>query len=136
MKKILGLFTILFMMIVTLASCGSKVPSEVVGKYNLTEISGIPGISVSTYEYNYVELKSNGKYYLENKVYGTVTSQEGTFEINDEMTELTLITKNGSTSVKETASYDKETYTFVLEEGIEGYTISMTFVKEVVEETE
>lgn len=44
MKKILGLFTILFMMIVTLASCGSKVPSEVVGKYNLTEISGIPGI--------------------------------------------------------------------------------------------
>lgn len=52
------------------------------------------------------------------------------------MTELTLITKNGSTSVKETASYDKETYTFVLEEGIEGYTISMTFVKEVVEETE
>ena len=47
-------------MLLTFTSC--KAPAEMCGRYNLTSISGIPGVSVSTYEYNYIELNDDYSY--------------------------------------------------------------------------
>lgn len=129
MKKMISLMSICFMMLLCLVGCSK---SEVVGKYNLTSISGAPGLTASLYEYNYVELKGNGSYYLENKVKNnsTITSQKGSYEIDEELTKLTLITKNGNTEVKEIANYNKERHTFTLRTSLYGYNITMVFTKE------
>ncbi|MDY4788166.1 MAG: lipocalin family protein [Bacilli bacterium] len=130
MKKVISFMSICFVMLLCLVGCGKD--SEVVGKYNLTSISGAPGLSVTLYEYSYVELKSDGSYYLESKAKGdsTITSQKGTYEIDEELTKLTLITKNGSTEIKEIADYNKEKHSFTLITSLGDLKITMVLTKE------
>lgn len=52
-RKALLLVTMVIALVV-MTSC-TKTGYE--GKYNLVSISGIPGVSASTYEYNYIELR-------------------------------------------------------------------------------
>ena len=120
-------------MLLTFASC--KAPAEMCGRYNLTSISGIPGVSVSTYEYNYIELYDDYSYTIENKIYGTVTTQTGEWSINDEKTEITFITKvNASTMGKDVAQYDYEAKTITLTSKIQNQTISMVLTLQVESE--
>lgn len=55
-------------------------------KYNLISVTGLIGVSVNTYDYNYIELKEDGTYYLENKVKmnGIITKQSGKYLIQSD----------------------------------------------------
>lgn len=55
-------------------------------KYNLISVTGLVGVSVNTYNYNYIELKEDGTYYLENKVKmnGIITKQSGKYLIQSD----------------------------------------------------
>ena len=129
-KNIVLKFLMLIVMIFTVSSCSA--PKEMVGKYNLTKITGLMGVSASTYDYNYIELNGDYTYHLENKVYGQVTAQDGTWTYTEETKELTFVCKvNESTYSKDIAIYDAEAKTFTISSTIQGYSISMTFTLEV-----
>lgn len=128
-KKILTNFMLFIIMMFSITSCVA--PKEMVGKYNLTKITGIPGISASSYDYNYIILNSNYTYELENKIQGVVTAQEGKWSYDETTNELALIVQlNNSTSSKDIAIYNMEEKSFTLSTTIEGYTISMTMTLE------
>ena len=79
MKKIVSLLLILVIATLCLASCSN------VTKYELIDIE-FANISVSSYEYNYIEFnENNNTYKLENKAKqnGIVTKQTGTYSVDD-----------------------------------------------------
>ena len=127
-KWILSLCTCIIM-ILSLTGCNRYHPKEVCGKYELSYVSGLPGVSVSTYDYNTIELKSSGKYILENKVYGVITSQKGTWSINKELTIIEMTTKQNSTKVTEEIDYDAETHTIEISQSLQGYQVILRFEK-------
>ncbi len=67
-------------------------------KYHLTSVSGLSGVSAMSYEYNYIELKDNGTYYLENKAKanGIVTKQSGKYLILDNGSMILSESDNGN----------------------------------------
>lgn len=95
------LMVVAALLMFSLFGCVSQEEKDAVGKYNLTSISGISGVTVSSYEYNYIELKSNKTYHIENKVGATVTQQDGKWSIKDE--KITLKITSGATTA--TAEY-------------------------------
>ncbi len=95
MKRLL-VFIVTFALLFSLAACGND---EYAGRYNLTSISGIPNITAESYDYNYIELDNRGNYTLENKIYGTKTTQTGEYEVDGET--LFVRTEDGSTMVEE-----------------------------------
>lgn len=88
-KQLKGLLLCIMLLLVCLAMTSCK-NAKYKGKYNLVSVEGFPGVTASTYTYNYIELKSGNKYYLENSVNGTITSQSGTYSINSTETRLHL----------------------------------------------
>lgn len=127
-RKALLLVTMVIALVV-MTSC-TKTGYE--GKYNLVSISGIPGVSASTYEYNYIELRSGKKYVIENKVNSIVTSQKGTYSINKAKNEITFITTSSGTKVKEIDKLDgnKIIIEQTLATSTGSYTVKMVFKKE------
>ena len=118
-------------MLFSFSSC-RKAPEEMCGRYNLTQISGVLGVSVSSYEYNYIELYDDYTYSLENKIYGTVTAQSGTWSYSAETKEITFLCKvNASTYSKDVAIYDEETKSFTISSTVENLTISMVMTLQV-----
>lgn len=95
MKRLLAVI-ITFTLLFTLAACGND---EHAGRYNLTSITGIPSVTADSYDYNYIELDNRGNYTLENKIYGTKTSQTGEYEVDGET--LIVRTEDGNTTVEE-----------------------------------
>lgn len=116
--------------VIVLTGCGlTDEEKEVVGKYNLTSVSGLAGVSASAYDYNYVELLSNKNYKLANKYSGIVTEQTGKWAYADG--EVTFTIKSGTTSVKET--YKLSNGVLTISATLEGKTITMVYNKEVTE---
>jgi len=76
-------FLILCTFIFLLCACDSQEKKDAVGKYNLTSITGIPGVTPSLFEYNYIIFKDDGFYELKNKVEDVVTEQTGTWYITE-----------------------------------------------------
>ncbi|MFW5838413.1 MAG: hypothetical protein ACOC1L_02840 [Bacillota bacterium] len=95
MKRLLSII-ITFTLLFTLVACGND---EHAGRYNLTSITGIPSVTAEDYDYNYIKLDSRGNYTLENKIYGTKTSQTGEYEVDGET--LIVRTEDGDTTVEE-----------------------------------
>lgn len=130
MKSIAKRFTVLAVIVLTglmFAACGlSDAEKELVGKYNLSSITGIPGVSVSSYEYNYIDLKSNGKYELKNKVESTVTEQTGKWSYADGT--ITFKVSNMSTSVTE--EYSVIDGKIVITLSTDGMNVRMEFTRE------
>ena len=77
---------IVLLAILTLICSISFVACDKGTKYNLIAVKGLTGVSVNTYEYNYIELKEDGTYYLENKVKmnGIITKQSGKYLIQSD----------------------------------------------------
>lgn len=128
-KKLFTTLTLLFVLFVSLTGCASA-PSDMVGKYNLTSLSGVPGVTASMYDYNYIILNDDYTYKIENKFQGIVTKQEGEWEVNDDKTEITFITKNGSASMEEVYDYDNEAKTITISMSASGYTLKMVLTLE------
>lgn len=127
-KKFIVKVLMVFVMIFSLSSC--RAPGVICGKYNLISISGIPGVSVFSYEYNYIILNDDYTYELENKVNGIVTSQKGEWSLNSAMNEITFVTYPSlAQSVTEVYEYNIEAkaITFALE--MNSYDVVMVFVK-------
>lgn len=66
------------------AGCASAEEKAVVGKYNLSKVTGLTGVTASTYDYSYIELKANKTYHIENKVNGITTQQDGKWSLKGE----------------------------------------------------
>ena len=110
------------------ALTAKEAPAEMVGKYELTDIEGLYGLTPDLYEYNYIELEKDYTYHLENKAYGTITAQDGNWSYDEELSEITFTTTiNESTYSKDVAKYNKEEHSFEVSSTIEGYKITMTF---------
>ena len=128
-KKFIVKVLMVFVMIFSLASC--RAPEDICGKYNLTSVSGLPGVSVSTYQYNFIVLNDDYSYTLENKANGIITKQEGNWSINDEMTEITFVTYSSlAQSVTEVYQYDIDAKTLTVALKMQSYDIKMVFTKE------
>ena len=99
-KQLKGLLLciMLFIVCLTMTSCKN---AKYKGKYNLVSVEGFPGVTASTYTYNYIELKSGNKYYLENNVDGNIISQSGTYSINSTETAITFTSSLGSVETYE-----------------------------------
>ena len=109
------------------AACGLDESSkEAVGTYNLTSITGIPGVSASSYDYNRIILKSNKTYMLENKVNGIETKQTGKWELDGNTLKMT--TTVGATSVTDTCSYSDGKITITTNQ--QGYDVTLVLTKE------
>ena len=135
-KKLIIKFVMFFFVMFSFTACNFA-PKEMVGRYNLTEIKGIPGVSVNTYEYNYIELKSDLTYHLENKAFNQITAQDGTWTYDKSTQELTFICHvNESTYSKDIATYNPEAKTFTLKSTVDTYSVSFTFTLEVTPEAQ
>lgn len=99
-KQLKGLLLCIMLLLVCLAMTSCK-NAKYKGKYNLVSVEGFPGVTASTYTYNYIELKLGNKYYLENSVNGTITSQSGTYSINSTETAITFTSPSGSVETYE-----------------------------------
>ena len=131
-KKIILKVLMCLVMLFSFVSC--KAPAEMCGKYNLTSISGIPGVNAASYEYNYIMLEDDYTYVLENKIYGTVTAQTGKWSYDKETSEITFICQvNSSTYSKDIAIYDQENKTLTITSTIESLTIKMVLTLEISE---
>lgn len=95
MKRLFAII-VMFTLLFTLVACGND---EYAGRYTLTSITGIPSVTADSYDYNYIELDNRGNYTLENKIYGTKTSQTGEYEVDGET--LIVRTEDGDTTVEE-----------------------------------
>ncbi len=117
--RIFGLLALVMMCVCMLTGCKKGVEA----KFNLVEINGIPGVTASSYEYNYIVLHKNGKYEIENKIGSAVTKQSGTYKINDD--EITFITKVGAATSEEVYKYDGKT--LIMETTMQGYSLKLVF---------
>lgn len=60
-----------------------NLPEEYFGRYDLSEITGVNGITADSYEYNYIELKSDGYYVIANKFNKKKTEQKGVWYVEN-----------------------------------------------------
>ena len=128
MKKIVSLLLILVISTLCLASCSN------VTKYELIDIE-FANISVSSYEYNYIEFnENNNTYKLENKAKqnGIVTKQTGTYSVDDKGN--VSLTNDDNPNMDYVLYNNEKTYfkgnAFYVEAYIPGYgNVSMTFSK-------
>lgn len=60
-----------------------NLPKEYFGRYDLSEITGVNGITADSYEYNYIELKSDGYYVIANKFKKKKTEQKGVWYVEN-----------------------------------------------------
>lgn len=60
-----------------------NLPEEYFGRYDLTEISGVSGVTADSYEYNYIELKNDGYYVIANKYKKKKTEQKGVWYVEE-----------------------------------------------------
>lgn len=102
-KKLLGIIAVLIICLSVFTSCGlSDAEKEVVGKYELTEISveGYPAITVNTYTYFTMEFTSNKKCIVKSKTGVTEYEASATWKINSDG-EIEVITKQGAATATE-----------------------------------
>lgn len=126
-KKLMRNLVMVFAMVLglfALTSC-AKNTTEYAGRYDLITAKGIPGVSASTYEYNYIDLSDKGKYHIANKVNGIVTEQSGTFSVKDGT--ITFVTKANGAKVTEEYDYDVENKTITMKLSQQGYNIEMVY---------
>lgn len=60
-----------------------NLPEEYFGRYDLSEITGVNGVTADSYEYNYIELKSDGYYVIANKFNKKKTEQKGVWYVEN-----------------------------------------------------
>lgn len=125
LKKFLVKIVVCLVMIFSLGAC--RAPEDICGTYNLVSMSGIPGVTVSTYEYNRITLEENYEFEIKNKAYGVVTKQTGEWDINKDKDEITFVTKQGSRELEETYEYNYDEKQIIMESYLEGYHIVMIF---------
>lgn len=128
-KKFIVKVLMVFVMVFSLSSC--RAPGVICGKYNLVSISGIPGVSLSSYEYNYIILNDDYTYELENKVNGIVISQNGEWSLNNAMNEITFVTYPSlAQSVTEVYEYNIDARAIKVALEMNSYNIKMIFQKD------
>ena len=128
-KKFIVKVLMVFVMVFSLSSC--RAPGVICGKYNLVSISGIPGVSLSSYEYNYIILNDDYTYELENKVNGIVISQNGEWSLNNAMNEITFVTYPSlAQSVTEVYEYNINSRAIKVALEMNSYNIKMIFQKD------
>lgn len=115
-------------LLLTFTGCASKENKEVAGKYNLTKMTcvNLPDLNASLYEYNYIILKENGKYEIENKAAATTISQVGSYVVDG--TKITFMTRDGCRKVKE--EYIIENGVIKMNVTINNYYVVMELTKE------
>jgi len=70
-----------------------------VGRYDLTSITGIPGVDVDSFEYCYIELKSNGRfdYKIKFNFVNEISEQSGNWSLNGRV--LTFTVRMGNQNI-------------------------------------
>lgn len=128
-KKFIVKVLMVFVMVFSLSSC--RAPRAICGKYNLVSISGIPGVSVISYEYNYIILNDDYTYELENKVNGIVISQNGEWSLNNAMNEITFVTYPSlAQSVTEVYEYNINSRAIKVALEMNSYDVEMIFKRQ------
>lgn len=113
--------------IFSMSSC--KAPKDLVGRYDLSSVTGYPGLSVSNFEFYYIDLKSNYDFTMESRAKGgaaTVTL-EGTWKEYD--TYIKIFYTQAEMNYYEELQYDAETKSLSQETAMEGYTVNIVFTK-------
>ncbi|GHV00298.1 hypothetical protein FACS1894211_07310 [Clostridia bacterium] len=123
--KILLLAVLVATLSAALAACASQEEKDAAGKYELFSAAGIPGVTASTYEYSYIELKSNRTYHIENKVGSAVTQQDGKWSLKDG--QVTFKQSSLNTSVTEVYTLSDDMLTIETTAPINGTTYNVTF---------
>ncbi len=132
---VVSVVVLLCMCVLMLAGCNSDneppYSSDNEGVYSLVEITGLSGVSVSSYDYNYIALNSDGTYELKNKANGVVSEQTGKYSIdsNGDMT-LTEADNDQNFFISTGESITCKNDELFIEGYISGYgNVTMTFVK-------
>jgi len=122
------IFLIISTFIVLLYACNTETTEErnAIGRYNLTSITGLDGVTASSYDYNYVTLMKGGKYEIKNKINGIVSEQFGEWSLKEGT--LTTKTSTGSTTVTEENTLENNVITFKI--NTRGLNLTMELTKE------
>lgn len=103
-----------------------NLPEEYFGRYDLTEISGVNGVTVESYEYNYIELKSDGRYVIANKYKKKKTEQKGVWYVEERKVYFESSRFLGFVKTTDSGNISGDTITMTVENDANRITLTLT----------